>query len=82
MFFGRLTSRTTHNVGAVGGLRRIKQAISVARKVLDNTDHTMLVGDQGMGLQSQTCQVYCWVFQITGQYTEHLNNKHILKYNI
>ncbi|XP_053400827.1 N(4)-(Beta-N-acetylglucosaminyl)-L-asparaginase-like [Mercenaria mercenaria] len=36
---------TTHNVGAVGGLRRIKQAISVARKVLDNTDHTLLVGD-------------------------------------
>ncbi|XP_052796642.1 N(4)-(Beta-N-acetylglucosaminyl)-L-asparaginase-like [Mya arenaria] len=36
----------THNVGAVGGLRRIKQAISVARKVLDNTDHTLIVGDQ------------------------------------
>lgn len=36
---------TTHNVGSVGGLRRIKQAISVARKVLENTDHTLIVGD-------------------------------------
>ncbi|KAH3708599.1 N(4)-(Beta-N-acetylglucosaminyl)-L-asparaginase-like [Dreissena polymorpha] len=36
----------THDVGAVGGLRRIKRAISVARKVLDNTDHTLLVGEQ------------------------------------
>ncbi|XP_060576777.1 N(4)-(Beta-N-acetylglucosaminyl)-L-asparaginase-like [Ruditapes philippinarum] len=35
----------THNVGGVGGIRRIKQAISVARKVLDNTDHSLLVGD-------------------------------------
>ncbi|WAQ99487.1 ASPG-like protein [Mya arenaria] len=39
-------AQVTHNVGAVGGLRRIKQAISVARKVLDNTDHTLIVGDQ------------------------------------
>lgn len=35
----------TYNVGGVGGLRRIKQAISVARKVLDTTDHSLLVGD-------------------------------------
>ncbi|XP_045204023.2 N(4)-(Beta-N-acetylglucosaminyl)-L-asparaginase-like [Mercenaria mercenaria] len=35
----------SHNVGGVGGLRRIKQAISVARKVLDNTDHSLLVGE-------------------------------------
>ncbi|CAL1278988.1 unnamed protein product [Larinioides sclopetarius] len=36
----------THNVGAVGALRRVKSAISVARKVLEHTEHTLLVGDQ------------------------------------
>lgn len=37
---------TTHDVGAVGALRRVKSAISVARKVMEHTTHTMLVGDQ------------------------------------
>lgn len=36
----------THDVGAVGALRRVKHAISVARKVLEHTEHTLLVGDQ------------------------------------
>lgn len=36
----------SHDAGAVAALRRIKSAISVARKVLENTDHTLLVGDQ------------------------------------
>ena len=40
----------THNVGGVGDLRRVKSAISVARYVLDYTDHTLLVGDQGLVL--------------------------------
>lgn len=35
----------TYDVGAVGGLRRIKNAISVARLVLERTNHTLLVGD-------------------------------------
>ncbi len=35
----------TANVGAVAGLRRIKPAMSVARRVLDNTHHSILVGD-------------------------------------
>ncbi|GIY84509.1 n(4)-(Beta-N-acetylglucosaminyl)-L-asparaginase, partial [Caerostris extrusa] len=35
----------THNVGGVASLRRIKSAISVARKVLENTEHSLLVGD-------------------------------------
>ena len=35
----------THDVGAVGCLRRIKNAISVARKVLEHTQHSFLVGD-------------------------------------
>lgn len=33
-------------VGAVANLRFIKEAISVARHVLDYTKHTLLVGDQ------------------------------------
>jgi len=33
------------HVGAVGGLKRIKSAISVARAVMEHTGHTMLVGD-------------------------------------
>ncbi|XP_054153801.1 N(4)-(Beta-N-acetylglucosaminyl)-L-asparaginase-like [Oppia nitens] len=35
----------THKVGAVAGLRRVKDVISVARKVLENTEHSLLVGD-------------------------------------
>ena len=42
----------THNVGGVGGLRRVKSAIKVARYVLDNTDHTLLIGDQGLKVES------------------------------
>lgn len=38
---------TTMNVGAVGCLRRIKNAISVARYVLERTHHTLLVGELG-----------------------------------
>ncbi|XP_070554374.1 N(4)-(Beta-N-acetylglucosaminyl)-L-asparaginase-like [Ptychodera flava] len=37
---------TTLNVGAVGGIRRIKRATTVARHVLDYTRHSLLVGDQ------------------------------------
>lgn len=33
------------NVGAVGALRRIKSAVSVARHVLDYTKHSILVGE-------------------------------------
>lgn len=32
------------DVGAVGGIRNIKSAISVARKVLENTKHSLLGG--------------------------------------
>jgi len=35
----------THAVGAVGGMKRIKRPISVARKVMEKTKHTLLVGD-------------------------------------
>ena len=35
----------TFNVGAVGALRRIPNAVSVARKVMENTFHTFLAGD-------------------------------------
>lgn len=33
------------DVGAVGGLRNVKSAVSVARKVLENTQHNLLGGD-------------------------------------
>ncbi|KAM7328627.1 N(4)-(beta-N-acetylglucosaminyl)-L-asparaginase isoform X1 [Alexandromys fortis] len=36
---------TAMDVGAVGDLRRIKNAIGVARKVLEHTTHTLLVGE-------------------------------------
>lgn len=35
----------TMEVGAVANLRRIKNAIGVARAVMEHTDHTMLVGE-------------------------------------
>ena len=34
------------NVGAVGGIRNIKNAIGVARAVMEHTTHTLLVGSQ------------------------------------
>jgi N4-(beta-N-acetylglucosaminyl)-L-asparaginase len=35
----------THDVGAVGCLKRVKLAISVARKVMEKTQHSLVVGD-------------------------------------
>jgi len=35
----------SHNMGAVGSMKRIKNAIRVARHVLENTKHTLLVGE-------------------------------------
>ena len=35
----------THSVGAVTALRRVKHAISAARKVMTYTQHTLLAGD-------------------------------------
>ncbi len=35
----------THDVGAVGCLKRVKLAISVARKVMEETQHSLIVGD-------------------------------------
>lgn len=34
-------------VGAVADLRRIKNAIGVARAVMEHTEHTMLAGESG-----------------------------------
>lgn len=34
-------------VGAVGDLRRVKNAVDVARAVMDHTQHTLLVGESG-----------------------------------
>ncbi|XP_075229322.1 N(4)-(Beta-N-acetylglucosaminyl)-L-asparaginase-like [Lycorma delicatula] len=35
----------TMNVGAVGGLRNVKNAVGVAKHVLENTQHSILVGE-------------------------------------
>ncbi len=35
----------THDVGAVGCLKRVRKAISVARAVMEKTQHTLIVGD-------------------------------------
>ena len=40
--------RETHDVGAVGCLKEIKSAISVARSVMEHTKQTFLVGEDGM----------------------------------
>ena len=45
-FFGP-PSRVTHDVGSVGCLKDIKEAISVARNVMEHTNETLLVGDDG-----------------------------------
>lgn len=50
----------TMNIGAVASLRNIKDAIAVARHVLENTKHTLLVGEQAtefaemMGFKKET----------------------------
>eukprot|EP00123_Amoebidium_parasiticum_P013124 comp21783_c0_seq2/m.30940 comp21783_c0_seq2/g.30940 ORF comp21783_c0_seq2/g.30940 comp21783_c0_seq2/m.30940 type:complete len:199 (-) comp21783_c0_seq2:23-619(-) len=44
---------TTHDVGSVGCLKRIKSAISVARRVMDHTTLTMLVGDDATAFAKQ-----------------------------
>ena len=53
----------THDVGAVGGLRRIKRAITAARGVLEHTNHSLLVGDAAtafardfLGLKEESLQ--------------------------
>jgi len=35
----------THDLGAVGCLKRVKRAVSVARKVMEATQHSLIVGD-------------------------------------
>lgn len=41
------------NIGAVADLRSIKNAISVARHVLENTQHTLIVGNQATNFAVQ-----------------------------
>ena len=36
---------STMEVGAVGDLKRVQHAISVARRVMEKTYHTMIVGE-------------------------------------
>lgn len=41
------------NIGAVASVRRIKNAISLARYVLEYTEHTLLVGEQATEFAKQ-----------------------------
>lgn len=53
-------SSATMNIGAVAAMREIKSAISVARHVLDNTQHSLIVGERAtefaerMGFKRET----------------------------
>ncbi|XP_064608074.1 N(4)-(Beta-N-acetylglucosaminyl)-L-asparaginase-like [Liolophura sinensis] len=44
---------TSHDVGAVGDLRRVKSALSVARAVLEYTTHTFLVGESATNFAAE-----------------------------
>ena len=48
--FTNLLFRVSHDVGSVGCLKRVKSAISVARAVMEYSEHTLLVGKDGMCL--------------------------------
>lgn len=41
------------NIGAVASMRNIKNAIGVARHVLENTQHTLLVGERATAFAIQ-----------------------------
>lgn len=41
------------NIGAVAAMRNIKNAIGVARHVLENTQHTLLVGERATAFAIQ-----------------------------
>lgn len=40
-------TRESHDVGSVGCLKDVKNAIGVARSVMEHTEETLLVGDDG-----------------------------------
>lgn len=48
-----ISPRCTMNVGAVGALRRVKHAASVARHVLEHTKHSILVGEMATNFAKQ-----------------------------
>lgn len=55
-------------MGAVGALRRVKDAIGVARAVMEHSEHTFLVGDQA----SQFAKSMGFAFQnLTSQWSAH-----------
>ena len=49
----------THDVGAVASMKRVKNAIAVAKHVLYNTKHSLLVGEDG---ESFICYYIVLVF--------------------
>lgn len=51
-------------VGAVANLRRIKNAIGVARAVMEFTEHTMLVGESGRLSTKPYSKVFFFPFKM------------------
>lgn len=60
----------TQNVGAVASMRNVKNAISVARKVLEHTKHTLLVGDSATKFAEK------FGFKLESLETENSNKQH------
>lgn len=46
-----MVDRQAHDVGSVGCLKEIKGAISVARSLMEHTEETLLVGEDGVLVQ-------------------------------
>lgn len=47
LFFIFILVSGTYEVGAVGDLRRVKNAIGVAQAVMHYSEHTLIVGESG-----------------------------------
>jgi len=57
----------TSNVGAVGGLRRIKDAAKVARRVLENTSHTLLVNNYMMKTKNNNYEFWLVIWRLNSR---------------
>lgn len=56
----------TMEVGAVGGLRRVKNAVGVARAVMEHTLHTLIVGESGNVTSDKLQPVVCSIIGPSG----------------
>lgn len=72
-------------VGAVANLRRIKNAIGVARAVMELTGHTMLVGESGRSTEPYSKVFFPFqmliVFYSCSTYTDTQQNRPLFPEN-